>query len=214
MPACSLLAPGCQEAWPSHCWEDALSPGALSDPASSPPFSSRHAAPGARRPEAAQHCRRRLSTAAVGTRAESPAGPGPTSAGTARPGQRRQGSRPAVAALIFKVAAVTEVTSSLGSCPPARPLGLWPSARTLSLPSAQETPGKWEEKGLRSEWRPAEALPRSLRGASRPIRHPRRGAPRRPPQTPSPACPPRKPLQGRGAQCLSLLLTPEPVLAF
>lgn len=54
-----------------------------------------------------------------------------------------------MAALIFKVTAVTEVTSSLGSCPPACPLGLWPHALTVPLPTIQETPSKWEEGGLK-----------------------------------------------------------------
>lgn len=91
--------------------------------------------------------RRQLGTATVGTRAESPAGPSPTSAGTARSGRRRQGSRPAVAALIFKVATGTEVTSSLGSCPPACPLGLGQMPERCPCPAPRRHSASGRKKG-------------------------------------------------------------------
>lgn len=72
-----------------------------------------------------------------GDRAESPACPGSTSAGTIA---SEQGSRPSEATLIFKVTAVTEVTSPLGSCPPDGHLGLRPRDLTMPLPTALATP--------------------------------------------------------------------------
>lgn len=156
MPACRLLAPGLPgDLARPQTGEDRLSPGAVSVPASSTPISSGHPAPRARRLEAARHCR------SVGTRAESPACPNSTSAGTTGSKQRRKSSRPFVAALIFKVAAVTEVTLSPGSRPSACPLGLRPHALTTPLPTARETPSKVVRKeaeiqsGSRSTWESA-----------------------------------------------------------
>ena len=106
-PACRLLPWDCQDIWLAATWEGRLSPGARSVLVSLPLFSCGHPAPQAGNLEAARH------------RAESPACPSSTSAGTIA---LEHSSRPSEATLIFKVTAVTEVTSSLGAARPTATL--------------------------------------------------------------------------------------------